>query len=72
MEHESLTFKSAVLQVICRQKEKIERLFDVEVLLDQNDTSQNQVTESSTCQVVGQTAYAQENVGKAKVNPESN
>jgi hypothetical protein len=68
MENDTFSIDTANISVIYKQKEKIERLFDVQLVIFGNEKSNgNEVTGFCNCSVVSHSANAQKNADKAKV-----
>lgn len=68
MDNDTIHIDSAKSHVICKHKQWIERLFNVQLNICGNEKSnENEVIQSHTCQVAAQTADAPKNVDKAKV-----
>lgn len=69
MENDTFIIDASNTKVIYKQKEKIERLFDVQLVIFGNEKSDgNEVTGFCNCSVVSKSANAQKNVDKTKVH----
>ncbi|XP_045198174.2 uncharacterized protein LOC123552523 [Mercenaria mercenaria] len=68
MENDTFSIDAANTKVIRKEKEKIERLFDVQVVISGNDyqSDGNEVTGFCQCRLVAKSTNAQESVDKAK------